>query len=83
MSGKDEPILNVSSILLSGNDYQLRSSQYINHKDKMLLLFLYVVIIIRHVAINILNPVYRNLRENYEFRLRLMRLASSLSEKWN
>jgi hypothetical protein len=29
-----------------------------------------VVIIIRHVAINILNPIYRNLKENYEFRLR-------------
>jgi hypothetical protein len=29
MSDKDEPILNVSSILVSGNDYRLRSSQYL------------------------------------------------------
>lgn len=38
--------------------------------DKMLLFIYVVIIIIWHVAINILNPVYRNLGENYEFRFR-------------
>jgi hypothetical protein len=35
MNGKDEWILNVSSILLSGNDYRLRSIQYINQYQSL------------------------------------------------